>query len=166
MAENVSKVVPLPQVGTLQRAVSIFLEVAYAGAPIPAEVLKRTEPVNRASPEAPAQRDWFEYSKTEGPNPSLKLRLGQPNYPHMKMLLQPSPELEGYLFFADSHDRHLFTAVQSEAAALAALRQTNAQITQEIEKRWELAGIPTFQSYLRRSMGAPGSSSPNSITPL
>jgi hypothetical protein len=156
MAENVSKVVPLPQVGTLQRAVGIFLEVAYDGASIPPEVLKRIEPVNGASPDARAQRDWFEYSKTEGLNPSLKLRLGQRNYPHMKMLLQPSPELDEYLFFADSHDRHLFTAVQSEATALAALRQSNAEMTREIERRWELAGIPTFQTYLRRSMEAPG----------
>ncbi|MGC8560883.1 MAG: hypothetical protein ACP5O1_09415 [Phycisphaerae bacterium] len=153
MVENDSKVVPLPQVGMLQRAVSIFLEVAYEGTSIPSEVLKRIAPINGLPPEAPAQRDWFEYSKTDGPNPSLKLRLGQRHYPHMKILLQPSPELDEYLFFADSHDRHLFTAVQSEAAALAAVRESNAQITREIEKRWELAGIPTFQSYLRRSMG-------------
>lgn len=153
MAENDSKAVPLPQVGMLQRAVNIFLEVAYEGTSIPSEVLKRIAPINEVPLEAPAQRDWFEYSKTDGPNPSLKLRLGQRHYPHMKILLQPSPELDEYLFFADSHDRHLFTAVQSEAAALAAVRESNAQISREIEKRWELAGIPTFQSYLRRSMG-------------
>ncbi len=86
----------------------------------------------------------------------MRLRLGQKNYPHMKMLLQPSPDLDEYLFFADSHDRHLFTAVESEAQALAALRQANAEITRKIEKQWEQAGLPTFQSYLRRSMGAAG----------
>lgn len=157
MADNDSKVAPLPAVGLLQQAVGIFLELAYAGVPIPPDVLKRIEPIQAAPPAAPSQREWFEFAKAEGPNASLKLRLGQRNYPHMKLMLQPSPDLDGYLFFADSHDRHLFTAVESEAAALATLRQSNAELTREIEKRWELAGIPTFQSYLRRALGESGS---------
>ncbi len=153
MVENETRVVPLPPVGTLQRAAKIFLDIAYGDANPPPEVLKRMAPINAADPSQPCHREWFEISSKEEVNPSLRLRLGQKNYPHMKMLLQPSPDLDGYLFFADSHDRHLFTAVESEAAALAALRQANAEITRTIEKQWEQAGVPTFQSYLRRAMG-------------
>jgi len=153
MAENETKVATLPTVGEVQRAAKIFLDIAYAGATPPPEVLRRMEPINAADPSQPCRREWFEVSSNTEANPSLRLRLGQKNYPHMKMLLQPSPDFDGYLFFADSHDRHLFTAVESEARALAALRQANAEITREIEKQWEQAGVPTFQSYLRRSMG-------------
>lgn len=153
MVENETRVVPLPPVGTLRRAAKIFLDIAYAGTMAPPEVLKRIEPINAADASQPCRREWFEISSKDEINPSLRLRLGQKNYPHMKLLLQPSPDLDEYLFFADSHDRHLFTAVESEAAALAALRQANAEITRAIEKQWEQAGVPTFQSYLRRAMG-------------
>ena len=153
MVENETRVVPLPTVGALQQAAKIFLDIAYGDATPPPEVRKRMEPINSADASQPCRREWFEISSKEEINPSLRLRLGQKHYPHMKMLLQPSPDLDEYLFFADSHDRHLFTAVESEAHALAALRQANAEITREIERQWEQAGVPTFQSYLRRAMG-------------
>lgn len=156
MVEDETRVAVLPTAGTLQRAAKIFLDIAYNGAAPPPEVMQRMEPINRADPSQPCRPEWFEISSKQEVNPSMRLRLGQKNYPHMKMLLQPSPDLDEYLFFADSHDRHLFTAVESEAAALATLRQANAEITRKIEKQWEQAGLPTFQAYLRRSMGAAG----------
>ncbi len=150
----------LPDSGTLRKAVEIFLRIAYPDGAIPSDVQKRIAPVMAADPSAPALREWFEASTERESGCSFCLRLGQKHYPHMKLMLQPSPDRLGYLFFADSHDRHLFSAIGSEAAALADLRQANGLITREIEKQWESAGIATFQSYLRRSLIAPPTESP------
>ena len=80
------------------------------------------------------------------------LRLGQPTYPHMKLVIEACPR-GGVLFRADAHDAHLHAPAGSpDEAPLAALRARNKQLTEQIEVAWMAAGLPTFRGFLREEL--------------
>lgn len=78
------------------------------------------------------------------------LRLGNLSYPHMKLMVERSPDGHGYLLRADTHDAHIQPRPGSrEQAAFAGLMRENRAVADAIEARWEQAGLPTFKKFLR-----------------
>ncbi len=143
---------PLPLTSELRRAIDIYLSLAYPDGRIPLATQARQAPLATVPEQAPVQPDWFETAAKEG-RTIYRLRLGQRDYPHMKLSLEPAPDSSGYLYFADTHDGHLHVRENSpEAPALAALRESNARLVERIETAWEQAGLPTFRAYLRAAL--------------
>jgi hypothetical protein len=85
--------------------------------------------------------------------PRLSLRLGNRHYPHMKLLIEPSPDRSRYLFKADTHDRHVCPPPGTpEHEIFRQLMQTNQQIAERIEMAWAQQGLPTFKTFLREDL--------------
>jgi hypothetical protein len=78
------------------------------------------------------------------------LRLGNLSYPHMKFIIERSPDGQGYLLRADTHDAHIQPRAGSrEQAAFAELVRQNRTVADAVEGRWEQLGLPTFKKFLR-----------------
>jgi hypothetical protein len=150
----------------LQQALDLYLRLAYPNG-APPEVQTHLDPLRKLPPEGAVPLDLFEKSIPNSAN-SLALRLGQPLYPHMKLVIDPCPHAaaaaaagsstcRGYDFLlrADAHDRHLHAPAGSpDAAWLASIRQSNKELVEKIEAAWSAAGIPTFKDYLRSQLAA------------
>lgn len=142
----------LPNVAQLRQAVSIFVEHAYKDAAIPPAVTQRVAPLEAAADEVPVQPQWFE-TQLQNNRTSYVLRLGHRTYPHMKLVLEESPDGTGYFFRADAHDRHLHAPQGSaDAKALEELRRVNLLLVETIEHAWAKVRIPTFRQYLRQAV--------------
>jgi hypothetical protein len=149
----------------LQRAIDLYLSNAYPGGAVPPAAVPRVEAVRAVDPAAPVPENLLERDIANS-LPSYALRLGQPMYPHMKIVVEPAPggAASGYLLRVDAHDRHLHAPANSpDAAWLASVRSSNKELSERIEAAWATAGLPTFKEYLRqqlqarRSGGAPPS---------
>ena len=146
-------------VAILCQAMDLFLRAAYP-AGLPAAVAERMARI-RALPPGDVPADFFEQDVPCAAG-SLALRLGQPAYPFMKLVLDPVPGAaarggtaatcrgQDFLLRVDSHDRHLHAPPGSpDAVWLAAVRQSNKVLGERIEAAWCAAGLPTFKEYLR-----------------
>ncbi len=142
----------LPTVTQLRQAVRIFIEHAYKDAAVPPAVTQRVSPFDAVPDDAPVQPQWFE-TQLQNNHTSYVLRLGHRTYPHMKLVLEESPDGTGYFFRADSHDRHLHAPQGSaDAKALEELRRVNLHLVETIEHAWAKVQIPTFREYLRQAV--------------
>jgi len=138
----------------LQRAIDIYLEHAYAGVAIPPPVLERAAAIRSLPADTSVAEDLLE------PHPgncgaAYAVRLGQPLYPHMKLVIEPVPgnTSQAFLFRTDAHDRHLHAPPGSpDAQWLAAIRASNQALVDKIESAWALVGLPTFKEFLRQQL--------------
>lgn len=156
---------PSPRV--VWRAITAYLEAAYEGpsaggipAGTPSAVRARLETL-RSTPDD----SFYDSPVLERPKPAAPvrdpgeepsryaLRLGNAAYPHMKMVIDRSPDGRTYLLRADTHDTHCQPRPGSrEAAAFAALCRDNRAVAERIEAAWETEGLPTFKRYLREDL--------------
>ena len=138
-----------PDPAHVLRAINVYVTDAY-DAPPPLAVRSMLATV----------RDWvgplymcpsFVKSDDGAGRPRYSLRLGNRHYPHMKLVIEPGPGSgAGYLFKADTHDRHVCPKPEStEFAAFRALMEDNQKLAQRIEDDWAAAGLPTFKTFLR-----------------
>jgi hypothetical protein len=140
----------------LQRAIDLYLSSAYPGGALPPAAAPRVEPIRALDPSATVPEDLLERDVANS-LPSYALRLGQPMYPHMKVVVEPAPGggAAGYLLRVDAHDRHLHAPANSpDAAWLASVRQSNKELSERIEAAWSAAGLPTFKDFLRQQLQA------------
>jgi hypothetical protein len=151
--------------GALQQAIELYLRLAYPTG-VPAEIQTRVVAVRALPAESPVPAELLEKGVANAAA-SAALRLGQPLYPHMKLVVDPCPRAaEGasvagkcrgfdFLLRADAHDQHLHAAAGSpDAAWLASIRQSNKELGEKIEAAWSAAGLPTFKDYLRAQLAA------------
>jgi hypothetical protein len=134
----------------LERAIAIYLELAYPASSLPEAVRRRLAWRETPGP-VPLHGPPFEPSAS-GPDQSTtySLRLGNQRYPHMKLQVQPWPCPAGFLLSVNTHDQVAAPDPSSpEAEAFRALQATNQQFKTEIETAWERAGLPTFLAYLK-----------------
>jgi hypothetical protein len=149
----------------LQQALDLYLRLAYP-AGVPADVQTRVAPLRSLPREAAVPRDLLE-AGVPNSSASLAVRLGQPLYPHMKLVFDPCPHAAApsaasstcrgfdFLLRADAHDQHLHAPPGSpDAAWLASIRQSNQELVEKIEAAWSAAGLPTFKDYLRSQLAA------------
>jgi hypothetical protein len=142
---------PLPDPILVLAAIDTYLEIAYQGAP-PADVTARVDPLRVALPEAFFVPPSFECSGGDGAA-RFCLRLGNSRYPFMKLTVEPRPDMGGYLFKADTHDRHVCPPPESgEREAFMELMAFNQQLAGSIEEAWEKQALPTFKSWLRADL--------------
>jgi hypothetical protein len=89
----------------------------------------------------------------EDPPGRLALRLGNRHYPHMRLMIERSPDRSRFLFRVDTHDRHICPPSTSpEFPAFAEMMEKNQRLSEQIEAAWAAAGIPTFKTYLREDL--------------
>jgi hypothetical protein len=142
----------------LTEAVRMYLEEAYGGAALPPAVQARLEWPAGSTLEELAGAEVFELTPDDTPLRQcdrVRLRLGNREYPHMKLGADRIPDSEEWVLAVDCHDRQLLTIVpESERAALEALLRRNNELKTRIERRWTEAGLPTFERYIRGRLAA------------
>jgi hypothetical protein len=145
---------------TLEQAVRLYLEEAYGDAPVPAKVQARLQWPPGETLEELAAGDAFERTPADVPPGEcerLRLRLGNREYPHMKLGADCVPDTGDWVLTVDCHDRQLMAVVrEEERAALEVLLRRNNEIKTRIERRWTEAGLPTFERYIRQRLARGG----------
>ena len=144
----------------LNRAMEIYLHEAYP-AGVPAAIQQRRDVLNVDPGTTYVDLGRLERDATgaaTGGEGCYVVRLGQPTYPHMKLVLDPAPaghtcSGHDFLLRVDAHDRHLHAKAGSpDEAWLAGIRQSNQALVEKIEGAWAAAGLPTFKEFLRRQL--------------
>ena len=151
-------------VALFRRAIDIYLAAAYP-AGVPAAQAERVAAFDAGGTDDEVPLALLEQDVADSAE-SWALRLGQPLYPHMKLVLDPVPGAGGagggvscrgydFLLRVDAHDRHLHAPPSSpDAAWLAGIRASNKALVEKIESDWAAAGLPTFKEYLRSQLEA------------
>ena len=147
---------PRPQPQTVLQAIEIYLGVAYAGGKTPSPVEARFQTLRNLAGDDFFASPLFERDKDSNPEPTrYALRLGNRHYPHMKLVIERSPDGRAHLFRADTHDRHIRPKPESrEYAAFTELMKQNQTLAEQIEHAWAERGLNTFKSYLRRDLAS------------
>ena len=143
---------PLPSREQIHRAADLYIERAYVMRPrdidsrlpqtddIAAFLMGRT--IERDPGNAPLDQVR-----------SFSLRLGNEQYPHMKLRLSRPPRSEQFVFSVDAHDAFLFAPVNSpDYKPLEDLKRHNAALADTITAAWESAGLLTERTYLRQKI--------------
>lgn len=157
--------------GDLKRAVEIYLEIAYGAAGAarmpalpetagrtaeallppalklfahePAERLEPPKPGEPIAPKTAAERQKLHMRLVD----QYTLRLGNPRYAFMKLVLGEHLIVGEYFLSVDTHE-WMLTADPSnpgEVAEFAELRAYNAELKRRIEERWSEARLPTLR---------------------
>lgn len=149
---------PVITAGELRRALGVYLGLAYPGG-VPAAITERTRCVEGLADDQTVPGSCFEVVSPGGEAEPVRwaLRLGQPMYPHMKLMVESCPGCaaggSAYLLRADAHDAHLHAPPGSpDAAWLAGIRASNKELVEKIEHAWTAEGLRTFRAYLREEV--------------
>jgi hypothetical protein len=143
----------LPGAQQVWTAIDLYLRCAYGPAPVPKTVSARLDALRAAGENGQFfQSGVFERVPKDEPT-RYTLRLGNRFYPHMKLSIDQRPDRRGYLFRADTHDRHACPSPASkEHAVFCELMDTNQKLAQQIEAAWGEGGVPTFKTYLKEDL--------------
>jgi hypothetical protein len=150
-----------PEPALVWRAVTTYLTVCYGGPPgandVPASTPSAVKARLDSLRHAPAKEFYaspvFERDAANASPTKYSLRLGNRHYPHMKLVIERSPDGRGFLLRADTHDAHVRPAPGSrDYAVFTQLMELNRQVAEQIEAAWEGQGIPTFKSFLREDL--------------
>ena len=154
MSDSSDNLTALPDAATIARAVRIFLDRAYPqGAPASAQGFYPPRDAESAS--------WLMSGLVErspegvafGRVRSFALRLGNAQYPHMKLRLSRVPRHDVYLFTVDSHDAILQALPGSpDHEAVEALKRHNATLASDIIAAMDAANLPTERNFLREKI--------------
>ena len=139
----------------LQQAIELYLRNAYPSGNVPAPAQTRAKPIQELSPSENVPEKMLE-SETGATMHGFALRLGQPLYPHMKLIIEPAPAPSTMLLLrVDAHDRHLHAAPGTpDESWLASIRASNKELGERIEAAWSKNGLPTFKDFLRSQLAA------------
>jgi hypothetical protein len=143
-----------PPAAEFWNAIQIYLRIAYGEAKISGAVQKRIETLRASDNNEIFQSPVFERDDPNAPK-RLSLRLGNPSYPHMKLVVEAKPSGKGYLYRVDTHDRHCRPAPESrEYRLFCALTENNLRVAESIESAWAHEHLPTFKEFLREDLAA------------
>ena len=141
----------MPSAADFWEAVEIYLAVAYESAP-PAPVKSRIDALRATPTGALFRSPGFERTPKDAPT-RLAVRLGNPWYPHMKLVIEKAPASHAPLFRADTHDCHIqLDPASKEYHAFREMTAKNQALASKIEAAWEEAGLTTFKSFLREDL--------------
>ena len=146
---------PKPQPSAVWQAIEAYLSRAYPGGKPPSAVEQRLGTLRQLTPQEFYASPVFERDDAKPEPTRYSLRLGNRAYPHMKMVIERSPDGRTHLFRADTHDRHIRPRPDSrEYAAFTELMKMNQTLAEQIECDWAERGLNTFKSYLRRDLAS------------
>ncbi len=138
---------------TVQKAVSIFLDLAYGGArPRRAPNLSVPEPATPDAVLSLFQRERVE----EVPGYACvryTMRLGNRNYPFMKLVLQEHLLAGEFFFGVDTHDEMNIKPDFPDYEAWMAVRRFNRDLKRRIEAQFTAEGLDTAAT-IRRLVAA------------
>jgi hypothetical protein len=133
------------------RAVDVYVSVAYGSDPMPLTVQSQLAVLR--SWKGPFFRSPVIASDGGTPPKRYSIRLGNRNYPHMKLAIERSPDGQGYLFRPDTHDGHCCPpAGHPEHAAFREMMEKNQELASKIEAALAEQGLPTFKTYLQKDL--------------
>ena len=145
---------PLPSADQIRLAIELYLACAYR-AEVPDSSAERVPP-KPFDPVEWLMSDVVERDPAEAPLEAVRsfaLRLGNSQYPHMKLRISRPPKDEVFLFSVDSHDAFLRVPPDSpDFEPLEALKCHNSRLAVDIYAAWDAAGLPTEKSYLRQKI--------------
>ncbi|MEM7204396.1 MAG: response regulator [Planctomycetota bacterium] len=144
------------EIGTVARAVGIYLDEAYGGGARPGRL-----PDLSLDPDA----DWSEvlglFQKEEANEGSSRkttrysFRLGNRNYPFMKLVLQEHLVAGQYYFLVDTHDEMDIKPDYPDYEAWMAVRRFNQGLKRRIEDSLTAAGLHTAASLCSATVREP-----------
>ncbi len=140
----------------LQQAIDLYLQNAYPSGNVPVPAQGRAQPIRALSPSENVPEGMLE-KETGASMFGYALRLGQPLYPHMKLIVEPARPAPSTMLLlrVDAHDRHLHAAAGSpDEAWLTSIRASNKELGERIEAAWSKNGLPTFKDFLRSQLAA------------
>lgn len=140
----------------VQKAVAIYQDLAYGGS---GRARRRPDPMSHKGAAPDAVLALFHKERVEAPSGfsclRYSMRLGNRNYPFMKLLLQEHL-LAGELFFAvDTHDDMEIKPEFPDYEAWMALRRFNRDLKRRIEAQFEAEGLDTAAA-IRRMVASRG----------
>jgi len=145
---------PLPTAGQIRMAIEKYLHVAYAGK-TPESILELL-PLEDFVPAQWLMSDSVERDPAGAPLPAVRsfaVRLGNSQYPNMKLRISLPPRDRVYLFSVDSHDGFLHASAGTpDHDALETLKVHNGHIASEVTAAWEAEGLMTERNYLRQKI--------------
>lgn len=135
----------------LRSAVETYLGLAYPAGVIPAIVQRRLIWREGGTAAEILGSPPFERARQVNSRPDsvYALRLGNHRYPHMKLQVQPWPNLAGFMLSVNSHDQVSGIDSGADSHAFRDLQSENQRLKEAIEQAWDDAGLPTFLRYLR-----------------
>jgi hypothetical protein len=141
-----------------EEAVRIYLEEAYGEGKVSERVRGRLQwPAGDTLADIAAGA-VFERVPPDAPPAAcrgIRLRLGNPRYPHMKLGIDRVPHTDDWVLTVDCHDRMLAQAAnEAEQGLVHEVIRCNAEVKGRIERRWAAAGLPTFEQYVRSRLAA------------
>jgi hypothetical protein len=143
----------LPTAQQIRRAVELYLAGAYGTAP---EAALRFLPPATCRPEEWLMSDLTERDPPDAPLAEVRsfaLRIGNAQYPHMKVRISCPPLERAYLFSVDAHDAFLQVPPGSpDYEPLEELKRFNARVAAAVAAAWDAAGLLTERNYLRRKI--------------
>jgi CheY-like chemotaxis protein len=128
-------------VGLLRRAIALYQAHVWGpDGPAPPDL-----PGADDEPIATALSALDDETLRAGENATARyaLRLGNPHYPFMKLVLQEHLVEGEYFLSVDTHDQMFQTDDPGERQALLALRRSNLDLKEAVEAAWSAAGLPT-----------------------
>jgi hypothetical protein len=142
-----------PSPNEVWQAIDVYLRVAYDGKSPSTTVKTRLDAIRTDDANSFYESTTLERDAAESPPQKFALRLGNHFYPHMKLLIEPTPDSQGHMYRADTHDKHIRPSPQSkEYKMFVELMENNQKLAEQIEAEWEKAGLPTFKQYLRNDL--------------
>ncbi len=142
---------PLPTAKQIRQAIERYVQFAYSGQ-MP-EPVGELLPTGDFDPAGWLMSDGVERDPSDAPLPAVRsfaVRLGNAQYPHMKMRISLPPRDRVYLFSVDSHDGFLHASAGTpDYDALEALKTHNSTIASAVTAAWEADGLMTERNYLR-----------------
>ena len=141
-----------PNTAEVLKAIEVYLRTAYKGEP-PAAVRARRDAL-QSVPENEFYSCAVMEREPAGPDPwRYRVRLGNQVYPHMKLVIERSPDGQHHLFRADTHDQHCCPEPSSrEYSAYCQLMEMNQKVAQQIESAWAAEQLPTFKTFLKEDL--------------
>ncbi|HUU42707.1 MAG TPA: hypothetical protein VMX57_02950 [Planctomycetota bacterium] len=134
----------------LKRAMDIYLKVAYAKKPLPLTVKNRVTFLTEHAGDDLADVLSHELIERVGSEAdedvveSYAVRLGNEQYPHMKLALRRRGN-GNYGLMIESHDQHFeLESSDPDTPRAQALKDFNRRVKTEIESRWRDAELPVF----------------------
>jgi hypothetical protein len=142
----------LPSDAIVFRAIEIYLSQAYGPGMPPKGVLAQLEQLKGMAKGELLASPAVEHDVKDVRRRHL-IRLGNRFYPNMKLCVEERPDGRGWLFRADTHDRHVRPPEGSKDAEwFKDVVGQNAVLSQAIEGAWAREGIPTFRTYLKEDL--------------
>ncbi len=152
MFQDPQRSVSLPTPDEVRRAILLYIEHAYAGAV--SSPCDRFMPPETFDPAQWLMSEFIDRDPADAPLANVRsfaLRLGNTQYPHMKLRLSRPPNDTVFVFSVDAHDAFLHLAAGSpDYQALEDLKKINATIAAAVMAAWDSAGLLTERNYLRR----------------